>query len=334
MDIGAIWDLVILSPMINVMVMLSHYLGGSLGLAIIMLTIVVRGLMYPLTRRQLHASKAMQSIQTEVAELKKKYAKDKQKLAQEQMKLYKQSGMNPAGCLVPMLIQMPIWIALYQSIIRVLALAPEDFLNLSRHLYPSWSPVFSLVPLESSFLWLDLATPDRWLILPILVGASMWAQQKMTMRPSPDPKQQSQSQMMLWLMPLMFAFLALSFPSGLALYWVTSSIIGIVMQYFVTGWGGLIPSRAGKKGTPKDSRDRRLRERIAREGAPLDKGGTEEAEEVDTGADIVVPSSTEEGLTYGRSGDKSQDSGGSYQPSLRAPRRKPGGGRSHRRKRR
>ncbi len=321
--IGQLWDLIILNPMINVLIVLSQYLFNSFGLTIIVLTIIIRGLMYPLTLKQLQATKKMQTLQAEVAEIRKKYEKDRQKAAQEQMRLYKESGMNPAGCLLPMLIQFPIWIALYQSIIRVLAVAPEDFLSLSRHLYSSWPAVFSLVPLESRFLWLDLAVPDGWLILPILVGGTMWLQQKMTTVSTADPKQQAQSRMMLWMMPLMFAFLTLSFPSGLALYWVTSNIISIVMQYFVTGWGELVPASAGKK----VAGDKKIRGRAARQKAPLS--------EADISADITVPSSAqEEELGYGKSGDKRQDRGGSYPTRLRATRGKTGGGGGHRRKRR
>ncbi len=247
MSIGAIWDVIILSPMINVLIVLSHFLFNSFGLGIIVLTLVIRAAMYPLTVKQLKASKAMQTLQPKIAELQKKYARDKQKLAQEQMRLYRESGMTPTGCLVPMLLQVPIWIALYQAIVRVSAVTPEDFLNLSRHLYSSWTLVFSQVPLETRFLWLDLSQPDRWMVMPILVGVTMWVQQKMVTPPSTDPKQQAQSQLMVWMMPLMFAFLTLSFPSGLALYWVVSNIVSIIMQYFITGWGGLVSSADSKK---------------------------------------------------------------------------------------
>ena len=321
MSVGEIWDLIILSPMINVLIVLSDYLGGSFGLTIIVLTIIVNLVMYPLTQKQLRASKAMQSVQSEVAELKKKYAKDKQQLAKEQMKLYKESGVSPAGCLLPMLVQLPVWIVLYQSIIRVLAVAPEDFLNLAQRLYSFWPSVFSPVPLESKFLWLDLARPDMF--LAILVGGTMWLQQKMMTPPTADPQQRAQSQMMLWMMPLMFGFLCLSFPSGLALYWVTSTGIRVVMQYFATGWGGLVPSTAGKKVTS----EKRIKGRVAQQKVPLG--------EADISADIVVPSSAqEEGLDYGESGDKRQDSRGSYPTRLRAIRRKSGRSRDYRRKRR
>ena len=323
MAIGDIWDLIILSPMINVLIVVSHYLGGSFGLTIIFLTIVIRALMYPLTMKQLKATKAMQSMQAQMQELQKKYSKDRQQLAQERMKLMKETGVNPFGCVLPLLIQFPVWIALYQSIIRVLAVAPEDFLNLSRHLYSGWEMVFSQVPLESTFLWLDLAAPDRFMILPILVGGTMWVQQKMTTTTSADPRQQAQSQMMLWMMPLMFAFLTMQFPSGLALYWVTSNIIQIVMQYFVTGWGGLRPSADGKK-VPAEKKSTG---RAVKEKAPLSAD--------DISADIVETSpAREEELDYGKSGDKRQDRRGGYPTSPRSTRRRPGGSRGQRRKRR
>ncbi len=315
------WELIIQQPVINVLIMLTNYLAGYFGLAIIALTVVVNLTMLPLTMKQIRSTVAMQSLQPKISELQKKYAKDKQKLAQEQMKLYKESGMNPAGCLLPMLIQMPIWIALYQSIMMSLAVAPEGLLNLSRYLY-SWPTVYSMVPLSKAFLGLNLADPSP--VLAVLVGATMWLQQKMSMPTTADPKQRSQSQMMLWMMPLMFTFLALSFPSGLSLFWVTSSVVRIVMQYYSSGWGGL----AKIVTTKPAGRDKRFKKQIARveAGAIID---------ADIGADIVESSTTsEEGSGYGKSGDKRQDSGGGYSASLRAIKRQTGRGRGNRPKRR
>lgn len=242
MDIGAIWDIIILKPMINSMISLSQVLWGSFGLTIIILTLIVRGVMFPLTIKQLRASKAMQSLQPKLTALQKKHGADKEKLAQEQMRLYKESGVSPSGCLLPMLIQMPIWIALYQAIIRVMAVNPESFLNLSHYLY-SWPVVYEALPLNNHFLWLNLATPDY--LLAILVGLSMFIQQKMTQAPTTagSSPAQSQAQSMTVMMPLMFTFLSMSFPSGLALYWVTSNILSFIMQYFITGWGGLEPMK-------------------------------------------------------------------------------------------
>jgi YidC/Oxa1 family membrane protein insertase len=314
------WELMILQPVINVLIVLSHYLFNSFGASIIALTIITRLAMYPLTMRQLRSTKAMQSLQPKLAELQKKYAKDKSKLAQEQMKLYKESGVSPAGCLVPMLVQMPIWIALYQSIILALAMAPEGLLNLSRYLY-SWPVLYSMLPLDNSFLGMNLATPN--FLLALFVGASMWVQQKMVAAAKADPKQQTQSQLMLWMMPLMFFFLSIQFPSGLALYWVVSNLISIAMQYFATGWGALMPARAARQAT----RDAKYKKRIAQvEQAP---GG--EA----IGADIVEPSLPQgRGQDDAGAGDKREDRRTGYPKSIRQIRRQPRRGGRHHPKRR
>jgi YidC/Oxa1 family membrane protein insertase len=244
------WELIIQQPVLNVLIVMSHYLADSFGLAIIALTVIVNACLLPLTLSQIRSAKAVQDLQPKLVEVQKKYAKDKQKLAQEQMRIYRESGVKPAGCAVTMIIQIPVWYALYQSIMLALAVAPEALLNLSRFLYP-WPVVYSALPLNRAFIGLDLASPN--LILAILVGATMWLQQKMstTMTPT-DPRQRQQTQMMLWMMPLLFAFFALSFPSGLSLYWVVSSVARIVMQYRVTGWGGL--TAGGEKKTDKEKK--------------------------------------------------------------------------------
>lgn len=314
------WDYPILNPLINAIVASSHFFFGSFGLTIIVFTIIIRAATFPLTLRQLRVTKAMQGIQSQMTELRQKYGKDQQRLAQEQLKLYRQSGMNPLGCILPLFVQLVISIALYQSIIKVLALTPEDFLNLSERLYPTWSLNFSLVPLNSQFLWLNLAGPDTLLVLPILVGVTQWAMQKMTTVPTTNPSQQSQNQMMLLMMPIMFAFLTLSFPSGLALYWVTSNIIGIVMQYFVTGWGGLFtPVPAGK--TPTE-------EKKVIKGQPVRKETPARPE-----VKALQPGSEPEGEDDG-TGVQRQDGGRSNPAGPRPAGPKPGGGTGKRRKRR
>jgi YidC/Oxa1 family membrane protein insertase len=163
------------------------------------------------------------------------------------MLLYKEAKINPLGCIWPMLIQMPIWIALYQSIMTALASTPEDLIRLSQSLY-SWPVVTQALPLNESFLWLQLSKPDQYLVLAILVGITMWVQQKMVTPPTTDPKQQQMTQITTLMMPLMFAMFTLSFPSGLSLYWAVSNIVGIVIQYFVSGgWGYLMPSSTSVK---------------------------------------------------------------------------------------
>ena len=232
------WNLIIGNPVLNVLIALSHIFGGSFGLAIIALTVIVRLVTWPLNKRQLKSTKALQDMQPKLQELQKKYAKNQQKLQQEMMKLYKEAGVNPLGCLWPMLIQLPIWIALYQAIMRALATTPENLLDLAQRLY-SWVIVNQAIPLNSQFLGLDLGSQGNFL-LAIIVGGTMWVQQKMTQAPAVDPRQESTSRIMLLMMPLMFGLLSLSFPAGLGLYWAVSNIIGIITQYFVTGgWGYL-----------------------------------------------------------------------------------------------
>jgi YidC/Oxa1 family membrane protein insertase len=266
-----VWELIIQQPVINILIVMAHFLGGSFGWAIVALTIIVNVCMLPLTLSQIRSSKAMQDLQPRLAELQKKFGKDRQKMAQEQMKLYKESGVKPAGCAITLIIQMPVWIALYQSIMLALAVAPEGLLNLSRFLYP-WDVVFSVVPMNRMFLTMDLSQSN--FILAILVGATMWIQQKMSTTVSSDPRQAQQSQMMLWMMPMMFAILALTFPSGLSLYWVTSSVARIVLQYRVTGWGGL--RRQTPKQTDADKKYLKFQESAQRKSTD------------EVGADIVI----------------------------------------------
>jgi YidC/Oxa1 family membrane protein insertase len=240
-----VWELIIQQPLTNVLIVISHAFGGSFGVAIVILTILVNLVLLPLTLSQIRSSKRMMEMQPKLAELQKKYGKDRQKLAQEQMKLYKESGIKPAGCALSLIIQMPVWFALYQSIMLALAAVPEGLLNLSRFLYP-WDVVFSSIPMSPYFLGMDLATPN--IILAIIVGVAMWVQQKMSTMPTDDPRTSSQNSMMLWMMPLLFTFMSLSFPSGLALYWVVNSLFRIVLQYRMTGWGTLF-----KRAAPRDT---------------------------------------------------------------------------------
>jgi YidC/Oxa1 family membrane protein insertase len=303
--------------MINVMVALSSYLFGSFGLTIIVLTIIIRAVMTPLSIKQLRSSRAMQDLQPKIAELQKKYAKDKQKLAEEQMKLYKQSGVSPAGCAVPMLIQFPIWIALYQSIVKALGTTPEDLLGLSRYLW-SWDVLYTTLPLNNQFLWFNLVSPD--IPSAILVGVTMWLSQKMITPKVTDPQQKAQSQMTLWMMPIMFGFIAMSLPSGLSLYWIVSNVFSIIMQFFfLGGWGGLARSAA----THPQAGGKELRQRVTQvETSPT---------RITAGsADVVDESSSRRGgIDEGESGVKRQLRGGGHQSSLRSIRRNSGPGKGH-----
>ena len=185
-----IWDALLLQPMLNALVFLYGVLASNFGLSIIAFTIAVRIAMYPLTRKQLNASRSMSRLQPKIQEIRQKHGKDSQKVTQETMKLYKEEGVNPIGCLGPMFVQLPIWIGLYQSIIQAMPRNPERLVDLSQKLY-SWLPgVHSAIPLNKGFLWFDLSEPDPTkVMLPLLVGGSMWVQQKMMATVSTDPKQ-------------------------------------------------------------------------------------------------------------------------------------------------
>ena len=229
----------------NGLVFFAAIVGGSFGLAIILFTIVTRVILYPLTVKQLRSTRGMQQLQPRIKELQEKYKNDRQRLQREQMRLFKEAGVNPIGCLGPVVIQFPIWIGLFYAIRKSLADTPESLISLSSKLY-SWLPQTSeAIPLNSQFLGMDMGlTPSdeggaAIIFLPLLVGGSMYIVQKMSTLPNADARQQSMSSMMTWMFPLMFGFWTLSFPIGLAVYWIGSNLVSIGLQYQISGWGGL-----------------------------------------------------------------------------------------------
>ena len=230
--------------MLNTLLVLYVLCFSQMGLAIIAFTVLVRVVTIPLTVRQLRQMRAMTGLQPKVREIQERYAGDRQRISQETMALYRQSGVNPIGCLGPLIVQMPILIGLFRVLILTLFDNPEDLVRLSDKLY-SWItfvPIHGAVPVNSQFLWMDLSLPDPSpIVMPVLVAVTTWVQQKMTQMPSPDPRQQSSQTMMLWMMPIFLGAFSLGWPSGLPLYWVVSNLIGIGIQYFITGWGPLFP---------------------------------------------------------------------------------------------
>jgi len=254
--ISFLWTELIIRPMLNGLVVLYTMLFSQMGLAIISLTALIRLLTLPMTLKQLNQMRAMSSLQPKIKEIQDRYSRDKTRVSQETMRLYKEAGVSPFGCLGPMIIQMPVLIGLFRVLIQTVFSRPDDLVGLSEKLY-TWipiAPIYEAAPLDSTFLWLDLAQSDPTnVIMPVIVFASTWVQQKMTMQPSTDPRQSGNQAMMLWLMPLMIAFFSFTLPSGLALYWITSNLIGIAIQYFVTGgWGPLFPlfPKAATAATP------------------------------------------------------------------------------------
>ena len=256
--LGAIWNEAFIKPMVNGLIALYLGLFQNFGLAIISFTVIIRVATMPLMLRQIRSSRAMSQLQPKLKEIQTRFANDKQRVSQETFKLYREQGISPIGCLGPLVIQMPIMIGLYWSLIKVLPSNPESLAGLASVIYSWFGAAHSAVPLDSSFLGMDLALPTGdaaipsayRLLLPIAVGASMWVQQKMMTFPSSDPRQKQTNQIMLWMFPLMFGFFTLQFPTGLALYWVITNVVGISIQYFVTGLGGLQPSGGKPQETP------------------------------------------------------------------------------------
>ncbi|RMF48300.1 MAG: membrane protein insertase YidC [Anaerolineae bacterium] len=248
------WETFIIQPMLNTLLWIYTLLGQNFGLSIILFTILVRLILYPITAQQQKSAQAMQELQNSKKwkEINKKYKDDKEKLAAEQMKLYQEMGVSPFGSCLPSLVQFPIIIGLYQAVIRALADTPLPLLHLSKSLYPFVDSA-SLIPLNSHFLWMDLGQPERLNVagigipvLAILVVITTYLQTKlMAMPTSGDNAQAAQmTGMMNVYMPLMLGYFAYAYASGLALYFVASNIMTVV-QYAAMGkldWSKLLPS--------------------------------------------------------------------------------------------
>ena len=246
---------------VNILLWIYDIIGHNFGVAIVLFTILIRVVTWPLNASQMKGAQAMQEMQNdkEWQDIQKKYAKDKEKLSQEQMRIYKERGINPFASCLPTLIQFPVIIGLYQSITRALAATPLSLLQLGRGLYPFLN-VNSIIPLNSKFLWMDLGTPESVQILgyaiptlAVIVALTTYVQSKLTMPASTNPNDQTaaMSSSMALTMPLMLGWFALTFPSGLAVYFITSNVLGIV-QYAMMGkanWRNLLPG-GNKQVTP------------------------------------------------------------------------------------
>jgi YidC/Oxa1 family membrane protein insertase len=251
------WNTLIIDPLVNTLLWIYSVLAQNFGLAIIAFTILIRLITYPLTAQQMKSSQSMQNLQKskEWQDMQKKYKEDKEKLAQEQMKLYREMGVSPFGSCLPTIIQFPIIIGLYQAVIRALAVTPIQLLELTRHVYPFFNAA-ALIPLNNYFLWMDLSQPEKDYgiaiagygipILAILVVVSTYLQSKlMTPPPTTGDQGAQMSRAMNLYMPLFMGYLAYSFPSGLAIYFVTSNAVGII-QYALMGklnFRNLLPQR-------------------------------------------------------------------------------------------
>jgi|SRR5581483_5168618 len=231
--IGDFFNLVLIDPLINLFVLLTLLLGNP-GLAVIALTVLIRTATLPLQMKQMRMTRVMAAMQPRLQEIQKRY-KDPKRRSEEQMKLYREMGVNPLGCFGSMLIQFPILIALYATFRLALGQSPEAVVALSGRLY-DWSYLREAIPLGEHFLWLNLGKPDPF-IIPLTVAASTYVYQKAMSLPPTDEKQAAQNSMMNMLMPLIFGWITLTLPSGLGLYYVLSNVLGLIMQYVYVGGG-------------------------------------------------------------------------------------------------
>jgi YidC/Oxa1 family membrane protein insertase len=253
------WDTLIINPMVNTLLFI-YSLVSNFGIAIILFTLFIRLITYPLTAQQLRSTQAMQDLQKSKKwqDMQAKYKNDKEKLAQEQMNIYKEMGISPFGSCLPTLIQFPIIIGLYQAIIRALAVTPQQLLDFSTHIYP-FIDAAKLIPINKAFLWMDLSQPEKLYIfgigipvLAIIVTATTYMQSKLMTPPAQPGEQGAQmAQAMNLYMPFFMGYLAYSFASGLAIYFVTSNVAGI-LQYAWLGklnWRNLLPASIRGKDT-------------------------------------------------------------------------------------
>jgi YidC/Oxa1 family membrane protein insertase len=233
------YDTYIYQPILSLLTWLYHFSGGNLGLAIILLTIVIRGVMIPFVIPSLKSASKMAKLKPDLDALKAKFGKDKKALAEAQMALYKEKGINPAAGCLPYLAQFVVLIALYQVFMNSLG-----------------GGMLGDVEVNTMFLWWDLELKDTTYALPIL-AAALQLVTSLAILPAvednpagrkalnKEEKQdvaemaQTMQQQMVFLMPIMTFVFALQFPSGLALYWVITTAFSLVQQLIISGPGSL-----------------------------------------------------------------------------------------------
>jgi YidC/Oxa1 family membrane protein insertase len=258
------WETIIINPFTTVLLLIYKMIGGDFGIAIILFTILIRLLTHPLMVSQIKSSTKMTEFQQskQWQDIQKKHKGDKEKLAQEQMNLYKELGISPFASCLPSLVQIPLIFGLYQSIMRALAATPGQLLILTRAVSPLLNFFHintpDLVPLHSKFLWMNLGQPERLYmfgvgipLLAIIVAITTYVQSKVTMPASTNPGDQGamMNKMMALYMPLLLGYFALTFASGLSIYFITGNLIGIA-QYALLGkvnWRAVVPGYKPEK---------------------------------------------------------------------------------------
>lgn len=242
---GEIWNIFV--GFLEYILLQFAVFTGNAGIGILLFTICARLVILPLTLTSIRSSRELQKLQPMIKELQRKYGKDAQKLQEETLKLYREHKVNPAGGCLPMLLQLPIFFGVYQAVYHLMI--PDNHINLSAAVKEAISHAEIAALFLKPFLGLDLGVAAfgksitefygvPYLILPILSVALQMTQQLMATPRVQDPQQKAMMQSMMF-MPLIFGYIAFIFPTGAVLYWVTSSLVGIVQQYFTSGWGSL-----------------------------------------------------------------------------------------------
>ncbi|MEM8530070.1 MAG: YidC/Oxa1 family membrane protein insertase [Chloroflexota bacterium] len=256
---GGIWSAFV--DLLENFLLVLYNFSGNAGIAIILFTIVARLLILPLTIKSLQSTRRMQELQPLLKELQRKHGKDARKLQEETMKLYRDNKVNPVGGCLPMLLQLPIFIGVYQAILHLTeASVPSAVVPSMLDVIQNTGASINVSPLVAEvagsrltggFLWLEnLGEPDPYYILPILSVIFQLLVQLMAMPRVQDPQQKAMMQSMLFL-PLVFGYIGFIFPSGAVIYWVAGSILSVIQQYVISGWGSLanylkfLPTDAG-----------------------------------------------------------------------------------------
>jgi YidC/Oxa1 family membrane protein insertase len=282
-----LWQTIVVWPLANALIWLNNWLVGinlpySWGFAIILFTVIIKLVTFPLTMSQIRGMQAQKELQPRLQELQKKYGKDREKLAQEQMKLYKDAGVNPlSGCL-PLLVQMPILFGLYSALV---VLGPR---LIDARFF--WIPDLAFPTFTGGLGWItelfsagDYGRLIGYLVLPVLLMVSQVYMQKYMTPTTPGGEGQAKMmKQMTTIMTLMFGFFTLQVPAGLTLYWVTSNFLQMGQQQIVTK---MTPTTAGAGSEPPTS--------------PIRTGGT-------TSTTSAV---TANGTTNGASGDAGSGDG-------------------------
>ena len=273
-----IWNDVLVYPLLTLLIIAYDFVH-DFGFAVVIVTVLIRLALYPLYVRQIRSSRGLQELAPALNDIKKKYGSDRAKLNEEQMKLYRERGVNPAGGCLPMLVFLPVLIAMYSAFQQAPKFDGAELQEIVHRYLPFIQvgiPLDSKIDMTAHWLpWIqaagrDLSQSDPYFILPVLSGALQLVASVMAMPRNPpktdDPTQRTM-QSMTYTFPLLTIVFFNSFPAGVFIYYITTTLFQIVQQYFVMGWGQLprwLPYLAGVP-TPADNEMQRREQAAVKE---------------------------------------------------------------------